>query len=265
MLSFFQWICLLSILAVTFAGGYFPLFNPDKARGTQSIPFGEAFTSGVFLALAATLMLPSSLHILGTSYPHLDYPLGAFIAIMAFMALLALEHKVEQLRQSMPTGEGERSPAIIPVIMTIMIAIPSFFLGTALGASDTGAAVLIFVAIMIHKSSAAFALTLIMVRSTMNRSHVWITFFMFAFATPLGILVGDQLHGWLGLDTMVIVKGIILGLAAGTFLYLATLHGFRHTPMITVCSSRKGFSIMLAGFLLTAFVRLLLGEAHKIA
>jgi zinc transporter ZupT len=264
MLSLFQWICLLSILAVTFAGGYFPLFHPDKARDTQSIPFGEAFTSGVFLALAATLMLPSSLHILSVSFPHFDYPLGAFIAIIAFMALLALEHKVELLRQSMASAEGERSPAIIPVIMTTMIAIPSFFLGTAFGASETDAALLIFVAIMIHKSSAAFALALTMVRSTMSHGQVWITFCMFAFATPLGILVGEQLHSWLGMGTMVIVKGIILGLAAGTFLYMATLHGFRHAPMITICSSRKGFSIMLAGFLLTTFVRLLLGEAHKI-
>ena len=181
------------------------------------------------------------------------------------MALLALEHKVEQFRASMPADKDERSPAIIPVIMTIMIAIPSFFLGAALGASETDAAVLIFVAIMIHKSSAAFALTLIMVRSTMNTGQMWITFSLFAFATPLGILIGEQLHSWLGLDTMLIVKGIILGLAAGTFLYLATIHGFHRAPMMTVCGSRKGFSIMLVGFLLTTFVRLLLGEAHKMA
>ena len=265
MLSLFQWICLLSILAVTFAGGYYPLIHPQEARDTQSLPFAEAFTSGVFLALAVTLMVPSSLHLLGTSFPDFDYPLGAFIATMAFMALLALEHKVERLRHSAATDQGERSPAIIPVIMTTMIAIPSFFLGTAFGASQTDSAVLIFVAIMIHKSSAAFALALIMVRSTMNRGQVWVTFCMFAFATPLGILVGEELHVWIGLSTMVIVKGTILGLAAGTFLYMATLHGFRHAPLITICNCRKGFSLMLAGFLLTTFVRLLLGEAHRMS
>lgn len=264
MLNFFQWMCLLSILAVTFAGGYFPLFHPEKARDTQSIPYGEAFTSGVFLALATLLMLPSSLHILSVSLPRFDFPLGAFIASMAFIALLALEHKVEHLRLSTTGDEDERLPVIIPLIMTTMIAIPSFFLGTALGASGTDAAVLIFVAIMIHKSSAAFALALTMIRSAMSRRQVWLTFCMFAFATPLGILAGEQLHSWLGLSAMVTVKGIILGLAAGTFLYMATLHGFCHAPLISICNGRKGFSVMLAGFLLTAFVRLLLGEAHKI-
>ena len=265
MLSTFQWICLLSILVATFAGAYYPLFRPNVARDAESTPYAEAFTAGVFLALASTLMLPSSLHILSVSFPAIDYPIGAFFASIAFMSLLALEHKVDHLRQTVTAVKGSRSPKIIPIIMTILIAVPSFFLGTALGASQSDAAVLIFVAIMIHKSSAAFALALTMVRSDMSHSQVWITFCMFAFSTPLGILVGEQLHVLLGLGTMVTIKGIILGLAAGTFFYMATLHGFRHAPLITVCAHRMGFSIMLSGFLLTTSVRLVLGEAHKLS
>ncbi len=63
---------------------------------------------------------------------------------------------------------------------------------------------------------------------------------------------------------MTMVKGIILGMAAGTFLYMATLHELRNAPMIAICNSRKGFSFMMAGFTLTVFVRLLIGEAHKL-
>jgi hypothetical protein len=57
---------------------------------------------------------------------------------------------------------------------------------------------------------------------------------------------------------------IVLGMAAGTFLFMATLHEFQRAPMITRCSTRRGFAVMLAGFLLTALVRYLIGEAHKL-
>lgn len=264
MLNAFQWICLLCILAGTFAGGYYPLFRQDKARDSQAIQYGEGFTAGVFLALALTMMLPSSLFLLKKTLPNFDFPLGALIASIAFLGLLAIQHHIDNLRKSMVTDESELTPAIIPVIMTSMIAVPSFFLGTAFGVSDTSAALLIFVAIMMHKSSAAFALALKMVRSTMSRNQVLLSFSLFALATPLGILVGQEIHSWLGSATMTMVKGIILGMAAGTFLYMATLHELRNAPMIAICNSRKGFSFMMAGFTLTVFVRLLIGEAHKL-
>ena len=180
------------------------------------------------------------------------------------MGLLGMEQKINHLRQSLGPSKDELSPPIIPIIMTIMIAIPSFFLGTALGISDTNAAILIFVAIMMHKSSAALALALKMVRSTMRPGQVWLTFSLFAFATPLGILVGQEIHTWLGSDAMTIIKGVILGMAAGTFLYMATLHELVQAPMINLCNTRKGFSVMLTGFVLTALVRFLMGEAHHL-
>ncbi|MDG2045841.1 MAG: ZIP family metal transporter [Halioglobus sp.] len=264
MLNAFQWFCLVSILAVTFAGGYYPLFHQDKARDKHAFGYGETFTAGVFLALALTLMLPSSMHLLSKALPNIDFPLGVLFAMVAFMGLLGMEQKINHLRQSLQPGKDELSPPIIPVIMTIMIAIPSFFLGTALGISDTNAAVLIFVAIMMHKSSAALALALKMVRSTMRPGQVWLTFSLFAFATPLGILIGQEIHTWLGSDAMTIIKGVILGLAAGTFLYMATLHELVQAPMINLCNTRKGFSVMLAGFVLTALVRFIMGEAHHL-
>ncbi len=37
-----------------------------------------------------------------------------------------------------------------------------------------------------------------------------------------------------------------------------------YLPLIEHCASRRGFLTMLAGLLLTALVRLLLGEAHRV-
>ena len=69
------------------------------------------------------------------------------------------------LGRSFPAGQAGWS-RLIPVVMTIMIAIPSFFLGTALGMNR-----LAVVAIMAHKGSAGFALALNMARSRLSRGQ----------------------------------------------------------------------------------------------
>ncbi len=263
MLTTFQWISLISILLVTFAGGYYPLFRQEKAKKANGFPLGEAFTAGVFLALSLTLMFPSAIHLLDKAFPEVDYPIASIIGIAAFLFLLGLEHITKHIKYTSKSTGDELTPPSIPIIMTVMIAIPSFFLGTALGVSSTSAAVFIFVAIMTHKSSAAFALSLKMVRSTLMRNQTLLIFSLFAFSTPLGIIVGEDIHQYLSPHTMVIIKGTILSLAAGTFLYMSTLHELAKAPLIKNCGNKKGFLLMLCGFVITALVRLLIGEAHR--
>ena len=57
-------------------------------------------------------------------------------------------------------------------------------------------------------------------------------------------------------------QGVILSSAAGTFLYMSTLHELRRTPLIVDCRTKKGYLLMLLGFVVTALVRLILAEAH---
>ena len=123
--------------------------------------------------------------------------------------------------------------------MTVMIALPSFFLGMALGISDPAAAVFISIAVMVHKGTAGFALALKMVRSTLTRSRTFFAFCLFASSTPFGIITGRDIHQYLAGPSMLLVKGMILSLAAGPFLYMSTLHELRHTPMIVDCSTKK--------------------------
>jgi zinc transporter ZupT len=218
----------------------------------------------VFIALSLIMMLPSSAGLFRAAFPHVDFPIASLVAATAFLMLLAMEHQIAHVGRLATRVGDERFPAIIPVTMTILIAVPSVFLGAALGISNTNSAILIFIAIMLHKSSAAFALTLQMVRSTMTNKQSWALFLLFACSTPLGIIVGQEIHNWLGMGTMVIVKGAVLGLAAGTFLFIATLHELQHSPMIVQCSTWRGFWLMVAGFLLTVLARFLMGEAHSI-
>jgi len=262
MLTTFQWFSLITILLVTYAGGFYPLYRQQKAKESDGFPLGQAFTSGVFIALSLTLMLPSSLHLLNKAFPSVDYPVASIIAIVSFLFLLGLEHITRHIHRNGKSIEDQLTPPTIPIIMTVMIAIPSFFLGTALGVSETSAAVFIWIAIMAHKSSAAFALALKMVRSTLTKNQTFLIFSLFAFSTPIGIVFGEDIHQYLSVNTMVIVKGTILALAAGTFLYMSTLHELEDTPLIKGCSRKKGFLLMICGFLITALVRLLIGAAH---
>ncbi len=262
MLTTFQWVSLVCILGVVFAGGYVPLFRQEQARRAGGFPLGQAFTAGVFLALSMTIMLPAGFDLLGRAFPDAIYPIASLIALVTFLILLALEHLTTHIEKAGTATEAELSSPLIPIIMTVMIAIPSFFLGAALGVSDTPAAILIFIAILVHKGSAGFALALKMVRSTLSRSQTFAIFSLFAFATPLGIIVGEEIHQYLAGHLMFVVKGTIHSLAAGTFLYMGALHEMRHTPLIEDCGSKRGFALMLAGFVLTALVRLILGEAH---
>lgn len=264
MLTPVQWAYLVVILLCAFAGGYLPLARPDQARGPQGFPNGEAFSSGVFLALALTMLLPSSFAVFRQVLPDLEYPIASVIAILAFLVLLALEHLMGHLvGHTLSAETSVRIPAIIPLIMASMIAAPSFFLGVALGVSDPLAAALIFVAIVLHKGTAAFALALSMSRSTLSRRQALLLFSLFALSTPLGIVAGGVAREYFT-GSALIAKGTVLALGAGTFLYMGTLHEMKHASLIEHCCKPRCFIWMLAGLVITALVRFIVGEAHRL-
>ena len=262
MLTVIQWVHLFIILLIAFAGGYIPFAKPGQVRSNGGFPRGEAFSSGVFLALSLTMLLPASFQIFQHALPDINYPIGSIIAIVAFLALLAMEHMtMHSIEKDRIKIKDDLLPARIPLVMTTMIALPSFFLGTTLGMSDNTEATLIFIAIILHKGTAAFALMLTMVRSTLSRTQTVILFTAFALITPLGILFGGFVHNELSPST-ILIKAVVLSLGAGTFLYMGTLHEMKHASLIEHCGKRSCFLAMVAGLVITALVRFVMGEAH---
>ena len=262
MLDTFQWVSFASILGIALIAGYFPLFRRDLAMQPKGLPLGQAFTSGVFLGLSQAIMLPNGIHLFSKAYPDIKYHLAAILAIAAFVILLALGQTTGRRIKNSDSAKIETGPAI-PVMMTVMIAIPSFLLGTALGVSSLAAAVMVFVAIIAHKGSAGFALALNMVRSTLTKTQACLLYGIFAFSTPLGILFGSEVHDYLTGHTMLVAKAIVLSLASGLFLYMATLHELKEAPLIIHCRTAKGFAAMLSGFVVTMIAVLILGLAHS--
>ncbi len=127
--------------------------------------------------------------------------------------------------------------------------------------SDNTQATLIFIAIILHKGTAAFALMLTMVRSTLSRSQIISLFTAFALSTPLGIIVGGFVHNDLS-PSAAVIKAVVLSLGAGTFLYMGTLHEMKHASLIEHCGKRSCFLAMVAGLIITALVRFVVGEAY---
>ena len=243
MLSAIDLFYLAAILAFTLAGGFVPLTRPEQARASAGFPKGEAFSAGVFLALALMMLLPSSLAVFQKAEVDVSYPIGSLIALVAFVILLAIEHLTDRAQaKSLPLQDDVRLPATIPLVMTATIAMPSFFLGAALALSDDTAALLIFLAVILHKGTAAFALALAMTRSTLSRVQTFVLFGCFAMSTPLGILVGGYAGEHLS-GSVLLVKACILALGAGTFLYMGTLHEMKRTPLIAHCCRLSCFHV----------------------
>jgi zinc transporter ZupT len=262
----------LAIFVAAVAGGLPPLLRERREDALPEFPRGQAFAAGVFLALSLLIMLPAATHWMGVAVPGLQFPVASLVAVLAFLGLLEFEHWLLHVRAAgLPGAEDSDqplpSPPILPVLLTVLIGIPSFFLGVALGISaDLFAILLILVAVLAHKGSAGFALALAMVRSTLPRPAVWTLYLVFALATPVGVFVGGDLERFLGGEALALIKATVLSLASGVFLYLATLHEMRHAPLLTTCSGLRGFLLLLAGFGLTALVRIALGlaQAHHL-
>ncbi len=258
----FGWFSIVAIVVATLAGGVPPL--RANAAQVDRYPLGEAFASGVFLALALAMMLPASFHLFERALPHVDEPIASLIAISALLALLGVSHLVRHLERDLHEDEAIAASPLVPLLMTVMIAIPSFFLGAALGVSETEQAVLILIAILLHKSSAAFALALKLTDSSLSVARVRIVFALFVLATPAGIFFGSLVGGRLGTEALLIARGSVLAMAAGTFLFMGTLNELQSAPLIKRCRHWRGFAAMLAGIGLTVCARLLIGEAHSL-
>ena len=255
---------IVAILLAAIGGGSLPLADPQRARRANGFHNGEAFSSGVFLALALMMLLPSAFGAFRQVLPEQTFPIGSVGAIAAFLVLLALEHSLgSRIVEETSVPTQERSPATIPVLMTSMIAAPSFCLGLAMGFSDPSAAALIFIAVMLHKGTAGFALALAMTRSRLSWGQSLALFACFAVSTPLGILAGGLAIEELSSNAL-IAKAAILSLGAGTFLYMGTLHELKRAAMVDSCSRPSCFISMLAGLGVTILVRWIMGEAHQL-
>lgn len=221
---------LLAILVAGALGAALPLLH-RQARSHHLLGWGNAFAAGVFLAAGLVHMLPDA-DGLWTSLGW-RYPMAFALAAAAFLFMLLVEHVLlpERAHEEVHAPSSERFARIadlhhdtlaVYAVLTAL-SIHSLLAGLALGAQpDLSRALVIFLAIIAHKSAAGFALGVSLARSRVSATQAWGLVAIFASATPIGGLIGALLDEAVEGRHASMLEAGFLSVAAGTFVYVAT-------------------------------------------
>jgi zinc transporter 1/2/3 len=238
-------VLLAALLAIALACGMLPLRRRGAAESGRSrlLEWGNAFAAGIFLGAGFVHMLPEA----NTAWQQLGwhYPIAMLLAAAAIVLMLLFEHVLtpEHAHHAMHApsvdrfaARGEHEPAGAPgttYAILIALSIHSLLEGLALGAQrELRSALVIFTAILAHKSMEAFALGVSLARRTAPGTRTGALLALFAAATPVGIVAGATVGALEG-PAQLACEAAFLSLAAGTFAYVATLDILReefHEP-----------------------------------
>lgn len=219
-LVFYKAIAALLIFLVSIATAIYPLKKNSIFKHAESLGIGEAIASGIFLGAAFFHMLPDAIEMFNSVYGPSAYPMPELVCMGGFLLLLFLE------RLSFVNANSGISP--IPYILTIILVIHALVEGAALGIGSTfSEAVMIFIAILAHKGSESFALSVTLLRHALPFKRVLLIVIFFSAMTPLGIGLGTVINSLTYADHGKVLAALFNAFAAGSFLYISTLHHIR--------------------------------------
>ncbi len=224
---------LAAILAAGWLGGWIPLLRHRDAPDSTFLSLGNAFAAGVFLGSGLIHLLSEA----DTIWKDLgwDYPIAYVLAAAGFAAILLVEHVLlpeaahEVVHAHPGSGHSHRElhtapKRIYPYMLVVALSFHSIVAGVALGIQDRiGELLVVFVAILAHKSTEGFALGIALVRNGESRRRSYTFVALLAAMTPLGILAGMTVGGLLDGTIERTFDATFLAFAAGTFVYIAAL------------------------------------------
>lgn len=248
-LSLWQWqvISLVAILVVSIAGGVYPFVQRARDRLSDNFQTCEALASGTFLGAGLIHMLSDSAADFSAS--GVGYPIPFVLCGVTFLLLLFLEHVGREIY----CHDSDNRHPLFAILAVVMLSLHSFLAGTALGLSQHLSLVLIILfAILAHKWAASFSLAVHLVKSRLSFRVSMVLFIAFVMMVPLGIVFAHLLTPILGDNPL--IQPSFTAMAAGTFLYLGTLHGLSRSVMVKQCCDLWHFFYVLLGFSLMAIV-----------
>lgn len=242
----------LIILVVTVLSGMLPLIksykdklNYNNAFKSKEYIIGEALAAGVFLGAGLLHMLyDAAKHFTLMGY---NYPWAYLLAGVMFLSLLLLEHIGQELNEH----KGS-SNFLFVLLAVLMLSFHSLFEGIALGIrSDLSLIIIVFIAILAHKWAAAYSLAIQIRKSNLSNKLNWLLFMIFALMTPVGIILGNVMNTDINHHILV---PTFTALAAGTFLYIGTLHGLNRAVMVERCCNLNDYIFVMVGFSMMAVI-----------
>lgn len=246
-LTYYKIIGAIIIFLATIVAVFYPI-RAKKNGHHHFLDFGDAFASGVFLGAALFHMLPEAANNFETLFPDLRYPMAALLCACGFLLLLFLE------RLSLARTKNYST---IPYVLALIIIIHSFIEGAVLGI-NTGLSTLsiIFLAVLAHKGSEGFALSMAFNRTTITLTPTVVLIGIFSFMTPLGIVLGATATTFLQTRETQMMTAGFNAFAAGTFLYMSTLHHINHHQRLHEAENLTEFFCLLGGLSIMAVIAL---------
>lgn len=233
------------IFLTSLAAVIYPLKKHANPVHHRALELGDAFSSGIFLGAALFHMLPDATQGFFDVLGNIHYPLAELFCAFGFLLLLFLER--------LPEKEDKHKALRLPYFIAIIIIIHSLIEGLALGVNNTIAtATIIFLAIIAHKCSESFALAITLNRMQLSFKHVLALIIVFCLTTPLGIAAGTTLNLFLQLKTGMLLTAGFNAFAAGTFLYMSTLHHINHHHKLQDGEGLSEFFALLIGLCVMA-------------
>lgn len=226
-------IFVIALLAVVY-----PL-KKNMARGqwSESSQLMEALASGIFLGAAFFHLLPEAIRqFLAYAHP-IRYPFPELICVIGFLIPLFLE------RISF-VFDSEKTNHAIAYIVFFVLSIHAITEGAAIGVSHAvSETIFIAIAIATHKGSECFALCMVLLKQSFPIKKIIYILIAFACVTPIGIFLGNETLVLTSFNQSLLLPACINAFAAGTFLYISTLH---HTHFHEHKGEWRGFIEFIA-------------------
>jgi len=235
------------VVAMTWLAGIPPFRHQRQQRTAVDYSTGEALACGIFLGAALLHMLPES----NEAFHNLDlhFPFAFLGAGSIFLLLLWLEHLGTHISDHSHNGSSPQYAWLSAAVLSIH----SIFAGAALGSAPMlSTALIIMLAIVAHKWAASFALAVKLAQSGQSLKQNLIVFGIFSATFPLGVAMGSISGS--EFEGSAYLEPTFNAFAAGTFLYLGTLHGLTRATLIDRCCNRKDFNFVILGFIIMAIV-----------
>ena len=202
-----------------------------------------SFGAGIFLGAVFLHLLPEAL-----SHYHTDE--AAAFVVVGFLLVFFFERFL--FFRSDDRVNNSTGHKVVSISAMLGLSVHSLVAGFGLavgGATSPEIGSMIFFSILAHKTTAAFSLTSLFLLAKLPKRQTVGLLILFSLMTPLGALVFAPMFEMLHETTM----ASLLGLTAGTFLYVATSEML---PEVFHTRDKRWLKLflMIAGIIVMAFL-----------